>query len=102
MVDWCMETVAVFPEDTVPGPGGCLLWAVWSWGVWSLGGCLLQGGPAPGGPGGDPPTANTAGGTHPTGMHSCLKIRPFCFPTFFVCLNVKCSQTAALNKNAFQ
>ena len=29
--------------------------------------------PAPGMPGGDPPqTATAAGGTHPTGMHSCL------------------------------
>ena len=27
---------------------------------------------APGGPGGDPPgTATAAGGTHPTGVHSC-------------------------------
>ena len=26
-------------------------------------------------PGGDhPPTATAAGGTHPTGMHSCIKI----------------------------
>ena len=36
---------------------------------------LLQGGvPAPGGgvPGGPPQTATAAGGTHPTGMHSCL------------------------------
>ena len=42
------------------------------------GGCLLQGGPAPGGSAlregcGDPlVTATAAGGTHPTGMHSCL------------------------------
>ena len=28
--------------------------------------------PGPGGPGGDPPRmATAAGGTHPTGMHSC-------------------------------
>ena len=42
----------------------------WSWGVCSGG--LLQGS-APGEvPGGDPPrTATAAGGTHPTGMHSC-------------------------------
>ena len=41
--------------------------------------CLVPGGvPGPGGsgpggvPGGDPPgTATAAGGTHPTGMHSC-------------------------------
>ena len=30
-------------------------------------------GSAQGGPGGDPPgTATAAGGTHPTGMHSCI------------------------------
>ena len=40
----------------VPGPGG----GVWSGGV----------------PGGDPPgTATAAGGTHPTGMHSCIQKR---------------------------
>ena len=44
----------------VPGPGED---------AWS-GGCLVPGG-------GDPPeTATAAGGTHPTGMHSCLT---FCF-----------------------
>ena len=45
--------------------GGCLV----------LGGVWCQGGvPGPGGvPGGDPPgTATAAGGTHPTGMHSCM------------------------------
>ena len=50
--------------------GGCLV----------RGGCLLSGGvpgtggvSAPGGvPSGDPPTATAAGGTHPTGIHSCL------------------------------
>ena len=36
-------------------------------------GCLLPGGVCfRGVPGGDPPTATSAGGTHPTGMHSCL------------------------------
>ena len=48
------------------------------------GGCLVRGGLLPGGaglllgvPGGDPPgTATAAGGTHPTGMHSC-------FPCFY-------------------
>ena len=35
------------------------------------GGCLLGGVP-----GGDPPgTATAAGGTHPTGMHSCLEMQ---------------------------
>ena len=49
----------------VPGPGG----GAWSWGMgaWSWG--------APG-PGGflmeTPGTATAAGGTHPTGMHSCV------------------------------
>ena len=53
----------------VPGPGGvcsggCLVWG----GTW-------LGGSASGGPGGDPPgTATAAGGTHPTGMHSCWKL----------------------------
>ena len=44
------------------------------------GGCLLRGVPVSGGvpaPGGclvetPPPTATAAGGTHPTGMHSCF------------------------------
>ena len=55
------------------GLGGCLalggacsggvglVWGVWSWG------CV----PGPGGASGDPRTATAAGGTHPTGMHSC-------------------------------
>ena len=55
--------------------GGCLvLGGAWSWGVPGPGGYLV-----PGGPGGDPPPnpplpemATAAGGTHPTGMHSCL------------------------------
>ena len=62
-------------------PGGCLF----SGGAWSQGGCLVpgEGVPGPGGgwclvPGGclvetPPGTATAAGGTHPTGMHSCLK-----------------------------
>ena len=53
-----------------PGPGGR--------GAWSQGG-LVWGGSGPGAvpaprgvPGGDPPPmATAAGGTHPTGMHSC-------------------------------
>ena len=62
------------------GPGGCLLpggclalggacsggW-VWSGGSGPGGVCLVPGG----GAGGDPRTATAAGGTHPTGMHSC-------------------------------
>ena len=53
----------------VPGPGG-----VCCRGYAPGGGCLVHGGvPGPGGGVcGDPPvTATAAGGTHPTGMHSC-------------------------------
>ena len=51
----------------VSAPGGCLLWG---------GGCLLLGGCLRlGVPGGDPPRAATAvDSTHPTGMHSCLRL----------------------------
>ena len=48
--------------------GGIWFWGgAWSrGGAWSgglvLGGCLVE----------TPPTATAAGGTHPTGMHSCL------------------------------
>ena len=35
-----------------------------------MGGCLSRGVP-----GGDPPTDTAAGGTHPTGMHSCFKVQ---------------------------
>ena len=47
-------------------PGGCLLQGVCSQGVSAPGGCAPGGGS-----GGDPPTDTAAGGTHPTGMHSC-------------------------------
>ena len=40
----------------MPGAGG----GAWSWGV-----CLVE----------TPQTATAAGGTHPTGMHSCSKIK---------------------------
>ena len=62
---------------------GCLV----PGGVCSRGECLVPGGclapegvPGPG-TGGDPPeTATAAGGTHPTGMHSCYKcISPLCY-----------------------
>ena len=50
------------PGRGVPGPGGCLV----------LGGM----------PGGDHPgTATAAGGTHPTGMHSCSNMRTL--PQYF-------------------
>ena len=65
----------------VPPPEGCLL----PGGACS-GGCLLPGGCL----GGPPGTATAAGGTHPTGMHSCFKffsvnensllVVPVCFP----------------------
>ena len=75
------------PRVVVPAPGGwwCLLlgglvlgvpapWGRLLRGIWSQG-CLLPGGSAPGGYLLEtPPTATTAGGTHPIGMHSCLPI----------------------------
>ena len=69
----------------ISGPGGC----AWSWGVPGPGGICCQGDlllgcvPGPGGlllggllvPGWDPPgTGTAAGGTHPTGMHSCIHL----------------------------
>ena len=64
----------------VPGPRGCLVWGclVPGEGVPGPGGVPGLGGPGPGGsgPGGawwrPPGMATAAGGTHPTGMHSCL------------------------------
>ena len=48
--------------------GGCMVRG----GAWS-GGCMVPGGAwSQGGAGGDPPMATAAGGTHPTGMHSCF------------------------------
>ena len=57
----------------VSAPGGA-----WSEGEWSGGGGVCSQGCVPGPrevgvSGGDPPgTATAVGGTHPTGMHSCL------------------------------
>ena len=49
----------------------------WSWGVWSRG-CAFPGGgvsgPGRGAYWRPPTTATAAGGTHPTGMHSCRKL----------------------------
>ena len=67
-VMFLQASVILFTEG-LPGPGG----------VPGPGGLLLGGVPGPGGAwsrgaGGDPPppgTATAAGGTHPTGMHSC-------------------------------
>ena len=61
----------------MPGPGGGLLQGgAWSWGgVSGLGGACSRGGACPWGPGGDPLwMATAAGGTHPTGMHSCWSV----------------------------
>ena len=72
-------------------PGGCMVWGVhgvggawcggcmvWGRGCMVPGGCMVLGMHGTGGcmvpggvPGADPPTATAAGGTHPTGMHSC-------------------------------
>ena len=50
----------------VRGPGGCMVPGGYMvpWGWW----CLVQGGAW------SPPTATAAGGTHPTGMHSCYSL----------------------------
>ena len=63
----------LLPGGGVSGPGGAC-----SQGVPAPGGVCSQGVPSLGGsgpggvPGGDPPTVTAAGGTHPTGMHSCI------------------------------
>ena len=56
-------------------PGGLLLGGLLSvgWGAWSQGGLLPGGMPGPGGVWSPPRMATAAGGTHPTGMHSCLE-----------------------------
>ena len=57
------QTKCLVTAEGLPGPGGA-----WSQGVPGLGGLGL------GVPGGDLPwTATAAGGTHPTGMHSCFE-----------------------------
>ena len=82
----CSRVEGVSTPRGVSAPGGG---GVWPRGVSALGGCLLLGGSAPGGgvcsqggvcswgcllPGGSFFLAygQRAGGTHPTGMHSCL------------------------------
>ena len=67
---------------------GCLVQGgACSGGVSAPRGCLALGvalgGSGPGGvPGGDPPTVTATGGTHPTGMHSCILFLEQ-QPTFF-------------------
>ena len=78
----CFQGVSALVGCLLPGgllPGGCLLPGVCSRGCLLLGGVCSRGVSAlwvssPGGvPGGHPPgTATAAGGTHPTGMHSCF------------------------------
>ena len=68
----CLSTGGGVPGPGLGVPGRGWVGCDWSWGrdqgVPGQGGCLLRGGV----PGGDPPTATAAGGTHPTGMHSCI------------------------------
>ena len=63
--------------DSVHGGGRCLVWEGLLPGGSGLGGCLVQGCAWSRGGGGDPPPmmATAAGGTYPTGMHSCVIFR---------------------------
>ena len=74
--EFCSQGVCLLlGECFLPGRG-CFL----PQGLPSQGGVLPPGGV----PGGDPPgTATAAGGTHPTGMHSCLGFKFFFSKTFF-------------------
>ena len=67
----CLAAGSACSQGVCSRGGVCSRRGAWSGG--SAPGGLLQGGSAPGGvPGADPPgTATAAGGTHPTGMHSC-------------------------------
>ena len=56
----------------VPAPGGLLWGRSAARGVPVLEGACSKGGLLPGGCGDPPGTATAAGGTHPTGMHSCF------------------------------
>ena len=55
------------PRECASSWGGFLTGGASSWGVLPSGGCFLPGGLVETPPG----TATAAGGTHPTGMHSC-------------------------------
>ena len=57
----CLLPEGLSAPGRVHGLEGCLLWGFCSRGVYSWGV-----------PSGDPRAATDAGGTHPTGMHSCL------------------------------
>ena len=60
-----------------------------------IGVCLV-----PGVPGGDPPprTATAAGGTHPTGMHSCCKIISM-YLVYFLQIYKKLGEVLGLTQN---
>ena len=61
--DVCLSTRRGVPGSMgLPGPGRAWSGECRVWGVPGPGGCLVE----------TPLTATTAGGTHPTGMHSCL------------------------------
>ena len=55
------------PGPVGSGPGGCMVLGKSGPGVWSHVSWSREGRP--------PKTATAAGGTHPTGMHSCLMCR---------------------------
>ena len=78
-----LQVSVILFTGEMPGPGGflvqrgCLVPRGGSWSGGLLVGCVCSGGggsgPGGGMPGGDSPgTATAAGGTHPTGMHSCF------------------------------
>ena len=87
-------------REGVPAAGGCLLRGVPGRGVSPPGQCLVEGCLLPGSAwsqGGlvlgrcawlrTPRTATSAGGTHPTGMHSCF----FDLFRFRVCVRTMCT-----------
>ena len=91
----------------VQGPGGPDPGGAWSWGVvHGPRGCLVLGGawsqegvlvetPLP-------ETAAAAGGTHPTGMHSCFHVSSLCETivkkcTWSTCCSLSCSSCCSLS-----
>ena len=65
----CMVLGGAWSLGCVHGPGGGYGGVRGWWGCMAPGGCMV---PGWGCPVETPPTATAAGGTHPTGMHSCL------------------------------